>query len=81
MFHYFIVALKYYFVFSIAMSALLLFSGGVFSFTVGIKRRNGADEFTGLLMVTSAISILWGMFLVIQCWFDVNMPHWLWLQY
>ena len=81
MFHYFIVALKYYLVFAAAMSAILLFAASIYGFKDVFKRKHWADIVPAILMFSAAIAMGWGTPLLIQCWFDVNMPQWLWLQY
>lgn len=81
MFHYFIVALKYYLVFSAVISALLLFAASFYAFKDVYDRKHWADLVPAVLMLTSAVAMTWGIPLFIQCWFDVNMPQWLWLQY
>ena len=81
MFHYFIVALKYYLIFSAVISALLLFCASIYAFKDVFERKHWVDLVPAFLMFTSAIAMTWGIPLLIQCWFDVNMPQWLWLQY
>ena len=81
MFHYFIVALKYYLVFSAVISALLLFVASIYAFKDVYDRKHWVDLVPAVLMFTSAVAMAWGIPLLIQCWFDVNMPQWLWLQY
>lgn len=81
MFHYFIVALKCYLVFAACISTILLFVASIYAFKDVFERKHWADIVPAILMLSAAIAMGWGTPLLIQCWFDVNMPQWLWLQY